>query len=404
MARIEPRPTTDPKAWRVSWRLDGKRAGAWQSVTFADEKAAEKAAALVKAHGHRLTREQLHAILAPKGPVAGRTVADVCSAFVESLSIAASTRKEYERTVRLHVAPTPLGRMDVAEAGREDVRRWVRELTKAGLSPKSVANHHALVFAAFKDAVNDGLVSRNPCDGVRLPRRDHRTDANDEACFLTADEVQAIAEALPAKWRHIPWLLARTGLRWSELTALQVGDVDLQAKPPKLSVRRAWKRAAKGMELGPPKTRMSRRDITLDAACFDLLMPLVKDRTPSAFVITTDGAKPLSHSTFDRHWRNALYGKRPKKGPRAGGLVGEGLLKKRPKVHDLRHTHASWLLDDPRVTMIRLQRRMGHESLLTTEKVYGHVRRGADEAILAALDDIKPGKGADVVRLSERRR
>ena len=59
------------------------------------------------------------------------------------------------------------------------------------------------------------------------------------------------------------------------------------------------------------------------------------------------------------------------------------------RVHDLRHAHASWLLDDPTVSMYRLQRRMGHESITTTEGVYGHLRQDGDEAILAALDAVE---------------
>jgi integrase len=270
-----------------------------------------------------------------------------------------------------------------------------------------VANHHGTLSAAFNEALNEGQVATNPCRGVRLPRKDSHTDIDDDMCFLTPEELTMIVGQLGELDKPIPWILARTGLRWSELTALQVGDVDLMAKPPRLKVVRAWKRdAAGGYKVGPPKTPRSRRTITLDAATFELLLPLVTARPAGAWVITTrDGVSPMPHATFMRHWHRVLYGIKPRTvdkkltaeqvaaiAPEERldrlGLVGTGVLEKRPRIHDLRHTHASWLLSDPTVSMYRLQRRLGHESITTTEGTYGHLRIDEDAAILGALDAV----------------
>lgn len=388
MARIEQREQrSGATSWRVSWRLNGRRDGAWQSVTVTSSaKEAKRVAALAKAHGHGLTRDQMIAMLDPARAVVGETVAQLCRRYVASLSVEASTRRGYERSIDLHIAPRPLGRTDLARVTREDVRRWVRAEETSGAAPKSIANHHGLLYAALSEAVDEGKLAANPCRGVRLPRLDRRRDAEDEACFLTPTEVTTIADAMPAKYRHVVWLLARTGLRWSELTALEVGDVDLLATPPTLTVRQAWKRDpdATGSKLGAPKTRMSRRTISLDAASVDMLIPRVASKGRHEFVITTDGTRPLAHTTFHRAWSRTLT-----------RLIEDGMLEKKPRVHDLRHTHASWLLADPRVPMLFVQRRLGHESLLTTEKVYGHLRRGKDEAILAALDGLIPSQPVD---------
>lgn len=392
MAAVEPRPKINPKAWRVRWRLDGRRDGEWQSVTVTKSaKEADRIALMIEAYEHRLTRAQVIAMQNPARNEIGKTVAAFCRGYIDTLSITGGTRREYERSIRLHIEPTPLGRADLAAVTREDVRKWIRAEEKNGAAPKSIANHHGLLSAALEEAVNDGLIAANPCRGVRLPRRDDRTDADDEMCFLTPQEVDLIAKAMPKKYAPIVWILARTGLRWSELTALQVGDIDLMAKPPTLTVRRAWKHYEdKGWVLGPPKTKKSRRTITVDRATFDMLLSMVAGKTKREFVVTTrDWIRALPHATFRKAWQKALYGpEKPKGEKRDGGLAGEGLLEKRPTIHDLRHTHASWLLDDPKVTMIRVQRRLGHESLLTTEGTYGHLRRGNDEAILAALDGL----------------
>ena len=390
--------TYEPSRCRVTWRLGGRRDGARQSLTLASPKDAKAVKALVELRGHHMTREQVLAQIEGEAAPTGPTVTEWCRIYVGSLSVEDGTRRDYERTVRLHIAPTPLGRMAMTAVTREAVRLWVRNFEPTGAAPKSVANRHALLSAAFNEATAEGLVVGNPCRSITLPRQDAHTEADDEACFLSPGEVALIAGALPAQYQLIPWLLVRTGLRWGEATALHVGDVDLLAKPPRLRVSRAWKKAAgTGWQIGPPKTPRSRRTITLDAATVDLLIPLVSSRPASAWLLTTtDGIRPLMHSTFYRAWCTALYGpqrRRSTKGmARDGGLVGAGLLEKRPRIHDLRHSHASWLLQDPNVNMYRLQRRLGHESITTTERVYGHLRQDDDAAILGALDNILVGQ------------
>ena len=50
-----------------------------------------------------------------------------------------------------------------------------------------------------------------------------------------------------------------------------------------------------------------------------------------------------------------------------------GLTDPRPRIHDARHTHASWLIADPDVNMVTIQRRLGHEKITTTIDTYGHL-------------------------------
>lgn len=386
---------------RVTWRLGGARTGARQSLTLTTEDNALTVKALVEARRHNITRDQVLAMLDTDVTPAGRTVADVCRRYVDSLTIEDSTRREYDRTLKLHIAPTVLGKLDVAIVNREHVRLWIRDLMAAGTAPKGIANHHGLLSAALNEATSDGLIPANPCRGIRLPRKDSHTEQADEMCFLSPEEVALIVEHLTEPYKPIPWILARTGLRWSELTALQVGDLELDVTPARLKVVRAWKRqAGGGLKVGPPKTQRSRRTITLDTATVDLLRALTAGRPAGAWVITTpsDGVSPMPHTTFMRAWHRVLYGVKPRVAgkKRTGGLVGTGQLAKRPRVHDLRHTHASWLLADPKVTMLKVSRRLGHEAQSTTERIYSHLRQDDDLAILGALDAVSSGQRASV--------
>jgi len=65
-------------------------------------------------------------------------------------------------------------------------------------------------------------------------------------------------------------------------------------------------------------------------------------------------------------------------------------LKKAPRIHDLRHTCASWMIAR-NVPLPVIQQHLGHESITTTVNLYGHLdRRDADVAaavVAAALRD-----------------
>ena len=62
-----------------------------------------------------------------------------------------------------------------------------------------------------------------------------------------------------------------------------------------------------------------------------------------------------------------------------------GLLTKTPRIHDCRHTHVAWLIDDG-VPALAISRRLGHESIKTTFDRYGHLMPDQDDQINASVD------------------
>jgi integrase len=71
------------------------------------------------------------------------------------------------------------------------------------------------------------------------------------------------------------------------------------------------------------------------------------------------------------------------------------VLRKNPNPHDLRHTHASWLIADG-VPLPWVQARLGHENIQTTVSVYGHLQPDAHlqmaDAIARTLSNVRPMK------------
>ncbi|MFE9955808.1 tyrosine-type recombinase/integrase [Micromonospora sp. NPDC005299] len=94
-----------------------------------------------------------------------------------------STRARYELALRRQILPTwediPLSAVSYAE-----VAAWVQRLTASGLAPATVRYAHRVLSLALAHAVRDGRMSRNPADGVRLPRV-----VREEPVFLDHDQV-----------------------------------------------------------------------------------------------------------------------------------------------------------------------------------------------------------------------
>ncbi|MGH9078597.1 MAG: site-specific integrase, partial [Acidimicrobiales bacterium] len=78
-----------------------------------------------------------------------------------------------------------------------DVRMFVADLVTKGLAPTTVAGIYRVLTRIFATAETDGVIPRTPCRGIRLPRQ---TSAI-EPCFLSADEVHRLAEAIGDRYR-----------------------------------------------------------------------------------------------------------------------------------------------------------------------------------------------------------
>ena len=94
---------------------------------------------------------------------------------------------------------------------------------------------------------------------------------------LTPPEFGALRAALPERWHSFATVLAGTGLRFGEAVALTVEDIDLLAPTPVLRVTKALRRTPGGFEVGPPKTRRSRRTVSLPVDLVDVLAAAMSD-------------------------------------------------------------------------------------------------------------------------------
>lgn len=325
-------------------------AGKPKSATFGKKPEAEN-------HVHRVEAQLRDGSY--RDPSAGKaTLGEVAEKWLTTLGgLEPTTRESYADTWRVHVAPR-WGGHQVRGIEWEDVAEWVGELsagtagTTSGrpLSAGRVRKVHQVLGLVLGYAVKCKRIAVNPARGVPLPR-----PVPKEHVYLTHGEVDRLAAAA-GEYRLLVLLLAYTGLRWGEVSALTVGSVDLTRR--RVAVRQAYKKTRGGLVLGMPKTH-ERRKVPILRGLAAELVPLVEGRDAGELLFTARQGGPLYGDNF----RGRVF---------APAVKAAGLGERRVTPHKLRHTAASLAIaSGADVNVVQLM--LGHKSAAMTLDVYGHL-------------------------------
>jgi integrase len=176
-----------------------------------------------------------------------------------------STWQRYRELLTLHAVPA-LGKVRLSRLSAQHVHSLYAAKLESGLSPTTVHHLGTALHGALAKAERLGLVARNVCDLVDLPRMvDH------EMRVLTPSQVRTLLDAARDHRLEALYVLAvTTGMRQGELLALRWRDVDLGRRT--LSVRVTLKRMKQGgYAFSPPKTKRSQRQITLTQRAVEVM-------------------------------------------------------------------------------------------------------------------------------------
>jgi len=282
------------------------------------------------------------------------------------VGIRSKTKLGYESLLRCRVLPTfatyQLRRIDPAS-----VRTWISDMDADGLSPSRIRQAHQVLRASLDQAVDDGLIPRNPAVGIKVP-----ADRTREMLFLTAEQVHELADLAG---EHQPGadtlvtFLAWSGLRWSEAVALRSRSLDVLRN--RVTVSEAATEVGGKLVYGPTKTHRARTIVIPRSVSNLLAVNAIPDLSGDP-VFTAPRGGPLRSSNFRRAvWLpsvatfTAAY-------PNLIGL----------RVHDLRHTAAS-LAISVGGNIKAIQRMLGHKTASITLDRYGHLY---DEDLIALAD------------------
>lgn len=289
--------------------------------------------------------------------------------FASLTGVTPGTLSTYRRVYARTWSPT-LGHLRLSQITREQLARAVNDIES---SDKTVKNAWGILATMLKVAVVDGHLPRSPALGVKLPRRTAHLKV--EHRYLTHAEWWDLLDATPTHWQPFVWMLAGTGMRWGEVVALNVGDVDLEHATVRINKAEKWDVADRGKRLvGPTKTGRSTRTVTLPPEVVETMRPIVEGRKSTETLFLAPKGGTVQHRTFYSDiWRKKCCAPLPLPHPR---------------IHDLRHSHVAWLIAE-KVPLPVIQARLGHEKITTTIDTYGHllpdIQRAAADAASAVL-------------------
>ncbi len=284
--------------------------------------------------------------------------------------VALKTSEDYHDIIRCYLKPR-LGNVPISKLTPRHVEELHRYMGNKGLSARSVQYTHRILSQALKYAVKMEILARNVCNVVDPPKLKRK-----EIHVMDTDNVQIFLEATRGNlYWPVFFLAIYTGLRRGEVLGLRWQDLNIQNGT--ISVNQVVNRIrGKGLVIGEPKTASSRRLVSLPASASRLLIDLkLKEGerlesigmgwNASALIFSNVDGGPLSPSTVSHNFSKAL---------KKAGLP-------HMRFHDLRHTHATLMLEQgihPKV----VSERLGHSSINITLDTYSHVLPGMqDEAV-----------------------
>jgi len=216
---------------------------------------------------------------------------------------------------------------------------------------QSTMDFHHQLKASIMDAVDEGLIQNDPTRKAiikgKIPREKKEK-------YLNQFELQKLITELNLKdtinFDWLIYLIAKTGLRFSEALALTPKDFDFPHQS--LNIDKTWN-YKEGGGFESTKNKSSIRKIQLDWQTVIKFSEILKNKNIEQPIFTT---KKIYNSTINdilkRHCNNANI-----------PIIS---------IHGLRHTHASILLYAG-VSIASVAHRLGHASMSTTQKVYLHI-------------------------------
>jgi integrase len=271
-----------------------------------------------------------------------------------------TTAEQLERQLRVHILPT-FERRQIGSIRRSDVQGWIAGRAEV-LAPATVQNCYTWLATIMRSAVKDRLIPASPCVDINLPRieRDHVRP-------LTTDQVLALVDAAPDRYRALVVLAAGSGLREGELLALDVARIDWLGRTVRVD-RQLVTMAHGAPVFSPPKTRASRRTVPLAGQVVEEVAEHVRQFQPGGgLLFTNDRGAPIRRHRINETWRATA-----------------DRAEVEAKFHDLRHYFASLLIAQG-ASVKAVQAALGHASASETLNTYSHLWPDDNDRIRLAV-------------------
>jgi integrase len=303
------------------------------------------------------------------------TVSKFLAQWLEAVNLKVSkgTFKNYSQHVNDYLGPK-LGSIKLAKLSTMNVEMFYRQLTEDGHSASLQRHVGVTLRAALAWAMRHRLLDHNVASGklVALPSHSKR-----EIRALEPTEIGSFLEAARRDRLYALYVLAiDSGCRQGELLGMQWGDLDFGQGT--ITIQRSLEEVNGTLALKPPKTKQSRRTVTLTAFT---LAALSEHRKAMLAEGSYGVGQPVFCGSRNKTWLRKSDLFRHSFAPilKACGL--------KFRFHDMRHACASLLLAGG-TDLKTVQDRLGHSTAMMTLSVYAHTMRGAQSAAAAKLNAI----------------
>ena len=271
------------------------------------------------------------------------------------------TMRTKKYIVELKILPY-FGNKRVNDITAADIRQWQNELIKMGYSPTYLKTINNQLSAIFNYAVRYYDLKSNPCAKAGSMGKSKA----EEMDFWIGEEFRKFIDSVMNKrLSYMAFMtLYRTGMRMGELLALNPKDIDLEKRT--ISITKSYQRLGKKDVITPPKTPKSKRVITIP----EFLAADIKDYMDSLYDLQeNDRLFPITKYYLEHEMQR--------------GIKESGV--KRIRVHDLRHSHASMLIELG-FSPLEIANRLGHEKVETTLNTYAHLYPNKQTKLAERLD------------------
>ncbi|CCH34793.1 site-specific integrase [Actinosynnema sp. NPDC047251] len=305
--------------------------------------------------------------------------------WLADLDVDEASREVMEMRFRKNIFPH-LGERAVTAVKASDIRSWDSRLRRANLSDQYRHTLFKNLSALLNAAVDDELIRKNPCSGksVKMPKA-----PKNKVVPWTEDQVWAVQQGLPKRFRVLTDLGAGLGLRQGECIALAVDDLNRESG--RVSVCRQIKTVRSQPVFDLPKYD-SVREVPLPEPVLEAIDRHMRDFPPveitlpwavpggklvtARVIVTSMRGLSIRANDFDRnYWKQALQAANMPHGRYENGM------------HDLRHFFASVLLDQGE-SIKAVAEWLGHADASFTLRTYTHLMPSSDQRTRGVIDGV----------------
>ncbi len=291
------------------------------------------------------------------------TFCDLIDRFLieKNARVRATTLESYIGVIDRFIRPC-FGKMQAREITPIQVRAWQNVLMTLSYKPGYLRKINSLLCSIFKYGTRFYGLFTNPAAlaGPIVAKK-----SREEIHFWTPEEYGFfISHVNNVEKRLIFNILYWTGMRIGELMALTPDDIDLSRGT--ISITKTYRRKGGKDIISPPKTPKSLRIIFINRSLAEDIADYIEMKGPG---IRGQRLFTIHPQTL----RRSFY-----KHARMAGLA-------RIKLHDLRHSHASYLINNNFQVLV-ISDRLGHEQIETTLDTYTHIYPKEPESLALMLE------------------